>query len=191
MIMTVQNQMCEEFIQCLTPDGIINALSTIFTIVGAFLVAFFTSRKQYGLFKKERSEASRKIFLNNKAYFKMIENSSRMLLKGKNTRATDIQLFLRSLNYNLKKVSKSGILDYTPSDIDPDINLFISSGDMIYNSFEIVTSILNEENIERYEEFLLNEEAESYEYVSNLIESAEKYYDDLKDSMESIITYYK
>lgn len=187
----VQIQLCEGFWTCITPDGIINAVSTILTIVGAFLVAFLTSRKQRLMLKKEQSESSKKIFLRHKMYFNTIEISGRMLLKGKNTNAFDRKLILSSLYNNLNKVIESGILDHAPSEIDTDINTLINSGNMIYNSLEIVNKILKEEATERYEEYLLNKEANHYDEINDLISVAENHYDELKRSLEHITTYYK
>lgn len=191
MIQRITDQSCGSFWDCVTPDGKLNALSTALTIIGAFLVAYFTSNRQKNLQDNINKESSKKIYLAHKERFKKVTATCEMLIKGKNTNANDINLFIRGLKKQLELLKESKIIVEAPSDIYEDITKFISDGETIANYCHQIQLLIEEENYERIEEYLLDENIKHREDVNFYRDEAEALYSDLEFRAEKIKRYYK
>lgn len=184
-------QLSDDFWMSLTLDGILNSITTFATVIGAFLIAYLTSVNKKKLQDEGIKEESKKIYLRYKIAFKKISGVSRLILKGGNTKGSDIKLSIRELKLQLEKINETDILSIAPSKVYMDLHSLLNKGWLFAHTFENIVTILDREGVEKYEEYLLDKSAKHYSEINKLIANAEKILSEIEYFSQEIIKYYE
>lgn len=183
---------CEGFWRCITPDGILNALVVLLTIVGAILISYCTTKRQLKSQTDATKEDGKKVFRTVQDSFLKAQGTIGLFLNSQAKSHRDLVIFIKELEYHIEVIKDSDIINVSPSASYNDLKSFNEKAGFSRLILDNILIMLEDGGHVKIEEFLLDENQKSnYEKMEDFVEIAELKRKEMEDVYKKIEIYFK